>query len=204
MTWRNCWQNGSITITGNVLIALTTVKLRWNATLNLLRKHHTLMPFMQTISPMKSIYRNRITSLNLDWENWNDVYESYKCQRQWYKTVTVKHRGVDTNEWARAVWREGVMYGSVSSRGGKFSPADSTRSFWQRWRTCGGVVLADRYMPSKQCGTRKMAALRHWTYPRLADKPGTRSVTLESWSELSVSINTVLASRLRMSMPEDL
>ncbi len=31
----------------------------------------------------------------------------------------------------------------------------------QRWRTCGGVVLADRHMPPEQCGTRKMAALRH-------------------------------------------
>nr|WP_249543833.1 hypothetical protein [Escherichia coli] len=35
------------------------------------------------------------------------------------------------------------------------------RGFRQRWRTCGGVVLADRHMPSEQCGTRKMAALRH-------------------------------------------
>ena len=25
----------------------------------------------------------------------------------------------------------------------------------------GGVVLADRHMPSEQCGARKMAALRH-------------------------------------------
>ena len=31
----------------------------------------------------------------------------------------------------------------------------------QCWRTCGGAVLADRYMPSEQCGTGKMAALRH-------------------------------------------
>ena len=60
------WLNGSITITGNVLIALTTVKLRWSATSNLQSKHHTLMPFTQAISPMKSIYRNRITSLNLN------------------------------------------------------------------------------------------------------------------------------------------
>ncbi|WP_420054365.1 IS66 family transposase [Escherichia coli] len=27
--------------------------------------------------------------------------------------------------------------------------------------TCGGVVLADRHMPSEQCGARKVAALRH-------------------------------------------
>ncbi len=52
-------------------------------------------------------------------------------------------------------------WGSVSSRGVKLSPADSTRGFRQRWRTCGGVVLADRHMPSEQCGARKMAALRH-------------------------------------------
>ena len=31
----------------------------------------------------------------------------------------------------------------------------------QCWRTCGGAVLADRHMPSEQCGTGKMAALRH-------------------------------------------
>lgn len=35
------------------------------------------------------------------------------------------------------------------------------REFRQRWRTCGGVVLVDRHMPSEQCGARKMAALRH-------------------------------------------
>lgn len=38
----------------------------WSATSNLQSKHHTLMPFTQAISPMKSIYRNRITSLNLN------------------------------------------------------------------------------------------------------------------------------------------
>lgn len=40
-----------------------------------------------------------------------------------------------SNEWSRAVWRESVTYGSMSSRGVKFSPADSTRRFLQRWRT---------------------------------------------------------------------
>lgn len=33
--------------------------------------------------------------------------------------------------------------------------------FRQRWRTCGSVVVADRHMPSEQCGAGKMAALRH-------------------------------------------
>ena len=37
----------------------------------------------------------------------------------------------------------------------------AVRGFRQRWRTCGGVVLADRHMPSEQCGARKMAALRY-------------------------------------------
>lgn len=42
----------------------------------------------------------------------------------------------------------------------------------------------------------------HWTYPGLAGKPGTRAVTLESWSELSVNINTVLTSRLPITDPK--
>ncbi|CTT78367.1 putative transposase [Escherichia coli] len=33
--------------------------------------------------------------------------------------------------------------------------------FRQRWRTCGGVVLANRHMPSEQYRARKMAALRY-------------------------------------------
>ncbi len=38
---------------------------------------------------------------------------------------------------------------------------DNNIGFRQRWRTCGGVVLADRHMPSEQCRARKMAALRY-------------------------------------------
>ncbi|WP_243044887.1 hypothetical protein, partial [Escherichia coli] len=37
------------------------------------------------------------------------------------------------------------------------------------------------------------------TYPGQAGKPGTRSVALESCSDFSVNINTVLASRLLLN-----
>ncbi|WP_349813612.1 IS66 family transposase [Escherichia coli] len=92
---------------------------------------------MKNIVRVTRIRQKRSHTLLKQWEALN-VY----CSNGWVE--------IDNNIAENAL--RGV---AVGRKNWLFAGSDS------RWRTCGGVVLADRHMPSEQCGTRKMAALRH-------------------------------------------